>query len=318
MTFARESIEVLEAMGLGPVWLLRETPDPMVPAAPAASARPQPAAQAAQTASRRSSPWGQQPPAVPERQSPSGVRPQPLQPLGGASPRVSPPAATAKAPAPSASAGMPEALRSQIAAADWETLQKLSSECACCPMSASRQHVVFSDGGPGPKLVVVGEAPGAEEDFQGVPFVGKSGKLLTAMLESVGIVRRRDCVILNVLKCRPPGNRNPDPAEMACCEHWLRRQLELLEPAVLFLAGRFAISALLKPGDDFSIGRMRGRIHEAVLPGGRCVPAVATYHPSYLLRTPDAKSKAWEDLVLLSEALESAGIAPPAREKRWD
>jgi len=137
-----------------------------------------------------------------------------------------------------------------------------------------RQHVVFSDGGPGPKLVVVGEAPGAEEDLQGIPFVGKSGKLLTAMLDSLGLVRRRDCVILNVLKCRPPRNRNPQLEEIVCCGHWLARQLELLKPDVLFLAGRFAISSLLKPADEmFSISKMRGRIHLAQLPDGRQVPA---------------------------------------------
>ena len=159
---------------------------------------------------------------------------------------------------------------------------------------------------------MVGEAPGAEEDLQGIPFVGKSGKLLTAMLDSLGLVRRRDCVILNVLKCRPPRNRNPQPEEIVCCGHWLARQLELLKPDVLFLAGRFAISSLLKPADEmFSISKMRGRIHLAQLPDGRQVPAVATYHPSYLLRSPAAKSKAWEDLLLL-KAGDEAGRADAA------
>ena len=102
-------------------------------------------------------------------------------------------------------------------------------------MKSTRHNVVFSQGDPGPKLVIVGEAPGSEEDLQGVPFVGKSGQLLTAMLDALSIVRGEDCVILNVLKCRPPGNRNPEPAEIACCTHYLMRQLELLEPKVLFL-----------------------------------------------------------------------------------
>lgn len=148
---------------------------------------------------------------------------------------------------------------------------------------------------------------------------GKSGKLLTAMLDSLGLVRRRDCVILNVLKCRPPRNRNPQPEEIVCCGHWLARQLELLKPDVLFLAGRFAISSLLKPADEmFSISKMRGRIHLAQLPDGRQVPAVATYHPSYLLRSPAAKSKAWEDLLLLKAAMKQAGLTLPVREKHWD
>ena len=116
--------------------------------------------------------------------------------------------------------GMSTELLNKIASADWQALQTLSQHCTACALSAmGRQHVVFSDGGPGPKLVVVGEAPGAEEDLQGIPFVGKSGKLLTAMLDSLGLVRRRDCVILNVLKCRPPRNRNPQPEEIVCCGH---------------------------------------------------------------------------------------------------
>jgi len=211
-------------------------------------------------------------------------------------------------------------LLNKIASADWQALQTLSQHCTACALSAmGRQHVVFSDGGPGPKLVVVGEAPGAEEALQGIPFVGKSGKLLTAMLDSLGLVRRRDCVILNVLKCRPPRNRNPQPEEIVCCGHWLARQLELLKPDVLFLAGRFAISSLLKPADEmFSISKMRGRIHLAQLPDGRQVPAVATYHPSYLLRSPAAKSKAWEDLLLLKAAMKQAGLTLPVREKHWD
>ena len=126
-------------------------------------------------------------------------------------------------------------------------------------------------------------------------------------------------MILNVLKCRPPRNRNPQPEEIVCCGHWLARQLELLKPDVLFLAGRFAISSLLKPADEmFSISKMRGRIHLAQLPDGRQVPAVATYHPSYLLRSPAAKSKAWEDLLLLKAAMKQAGLTLPVREKHWD
>ena len=184
-------------------------------------------------------------------------------------------------------------------------------------MASSRQHVVFSDGDPGPGLVIVGEAPGAEEDLQGLPFVGKSGQLLTSMLESLNIVRRKDAVILNVLKCRPPQNRNPQPEEISCCGHYLERQLEILAPRVLLLAGRFAVGSLLKLEGNFSIGRQRGRIHQVMI-GGRTVPAVVTYHPSYLLRSPLEKAKSWDDLLLLKSAMRDAGILPPEKEKRWN
>ena len=135
--------------------------------------------------------------------------------------------------------------------------------------------------------------------------------------DALSIVRGEDCVILNVLKCRPPGNRNPEPAEIACCTHYLMRQLELLEPKVLFLMGRFASQALIGLEPGAALGRMRGRVHEAHV-GGRSIPAVATYHPSYLLRSPDQKAKAWEDLCLLRRVMREAGIPLREKEKRWN
>ena len=298
VTFDRAQCEMLEAMGLGPVWLLRETPDPFLPElAPGLQRAPTGAAP-------RRAP-------APERPAAPAATSAPL----AASPR---PRAAAPVPAPAvASLGMPDELAQKILTADWETLEKMAEDCRCCAMASTRQHVVFAQGAPGPKLVVVGEAPGAEEDLQGLPFVGKSGQLLTAMLDALNIVRGRDAVVLNVLKCRPPRNRNPEPAEITCCGHWLKRQLELLAPDVLFLVGRFAIEALLHPGEGFSIGRMRGRVHDAEV-AGRRIPAVATYHPSYLLRSPDEKAKAWEDLVLLRHVMTEAGIAPAPRAKRWN
>ena len=307
--FSRESIEMLDAMGLGPVWLLRDSMDPLVP-----TGALRPAGRTQSPSPKRS--------AVPARAeltaAKTGSLPQAPQSARAAQTSAASPTAPQAVAQPAV--GMSTELLSKIASADWQALQTLSQHCTACALSAmGRQHVVFSDGGPGPKLVVVGEAPGAEEDLQGIPFVGKSGKLLTAMLDSLGLVRRRDCVILNVLKCRPPRNRNPQPEEIVCCGHWLARQLELLKPDVLFLAGRFAISSLLKPADEmFSISKMRGRIHLAKLPDGRQVPAVATYHPSYLLRSPAAKSKAWEDLLLLKAAMKQAGLTLPVREKHWD
>ncbi len=297
VTFDRAQCEMLEAMGLGPVWLLRETPDPFLPEL----ARGLQTAPAAAAPRKASAPQRSAAPAAP-----------------AAAPALPRAAAPAPAPAPAvASLGMPEDLAQKILTADWETLAKMAEDCRCCAMASTRQHVVFAQGAPGPKLVVIGEAPGAEEDLQGLPFVGKSGQLLTAMLDALNIVRGRDAVVLNVLKCRPPRNRNPEPAEITCCGHWLRRQLELLAPDVLFLVGRFAIEAVLHPGEGFSIGRMRGRVHDAEV-AGRRIPAVATYHPSYLLRSPDEKAKAWEDLVLLRHVMTEAGIALAPREKRWN
>ena len=301
MSFTREDCELIEAMGLGPVWLLRETEDPFLPELgtlvkelrePAPSARPQAGA---------------------PLQKPAGGAP--VKPaLRTQAPQT--PQATAE-PVQTAHMGMSEALAEQIRAANWEELRTLANACRLCSMASSRQHVVFSDGDPGPGLVIVGEAPGAEEDLQGVPFVGKSGQLLTSMLEFLNIVRRKDVVILNVLKCRPPMNRNPEPEEITCCGHYLERQLEILAPKVLLLAGRFAVGSLLKLEGNFSIGRQRGRVHQVTI-GGKTVPAIVTYHPSYLLRSPLEKAKSWDDLLLLKGAMRDAGILPPEKEKRWN
>ncbi len=304
MTLDARSCRMLEEMGLGPVWLLRETEDPLLLGAAAVRPAPGPA------------------PAPALRQSPAAAkeslaRPARQRPAAGPQ---NPPSARSAQPAPApvtVQAGLPPETAEAIASADWAALRKIAEGCRACAMASTRQHVVFSEGEPGPKLVIIGEAPGAEEDLQGIPFVGKSGQLLTAMLDALGIVRKRDAVILNVLKCRPPRNRNPEPGEITCCGHFLRRQLELLEPAVLFLAGRFAVEAMLHPEPGFSIGRQRGRVHEVEI-AGRKVPAVVTYHPSYLLRSPDEKAKAWDDLLLLKRTMAAAGVALPEREKRWN
>ena len=302
MTLDARSCRMLEEMGLGPVWLLRETEDPLLLGAAALRPAPGPA------------PALHQSPAAAKE---SLARPARQRPAAGPQ---NPPSARSAQPASApvtVQAGLPPETAEAIASADWAALRKIAEGCRACAMASTRQHVVFSEGDPGPKLVIIGEAPGAEEDLQGIPFVGKSGQLLTAMLDALGIVRKRDAVILNVLKCRPPRNRNPEPGEIACCGHFLRRQLELLEPAVLFLAGRFAVEAMLHPEPGFSIGRQRGRVHEVEI-AGRKVPAVVTYHPSYLLRSPDEKAKAWDDLLLLKRTMAAAGVALPEREKRWN
>ena len=136
------------------------------------------------------------------------------------------------------------------------------------------------------------------------------------MLDAIAVRRKDDIVILNALKCRPPQNRNPEPAEMTCCSHYLERQLELLKPDVLFLMGRFAVQTVLKERAT-AISRLRGVVHEAELADGRKVKCVVTYHPSYLLRSPGEKAKAWEDLVLLRRTMREAGIPVREREKTW-
>jgi DNA polymerase len=149
--------------------------------------------------------------------------------------------------------------------------------------------------------MVIGEAPGAEEDQQGEPFVGQAGKLLDNMLRSVGASRERNVLIANVLKCRPPGNRNPEPAEVAACASYLMRQIELAQPEFLLLLGKFAASSLLRT--EGSMASLRGRTHRVDV-GGRSIPAVVSYHPAYLLRRPEEKAKAWADLKLAVRAMQ--------------
>ena len=144
--------------------------------------------------------------------------------------------------------------------------------------------------------LVVGEAPGENEDLQGEPFVGQAGKLLDNMLGALGVSRRENVYIANVLKCRPPGNRNPEPDEIAQCEPFLRRQVDLLKPKIILAMGRFAVQALLQTSEP--VGRLRGRVHRY-----HEVPLVVTYHPAYLLRNLPDKAKAWSDLVLAQSVL---------------
>lgn len=297
---------IWEAMRIGPQWLLRDTEDPLLdemtkkrlaPApvretsaeAPASVRTPASASPAARTAPPRAP--------VTHRAPRAGIA---QHPVAGASA-----ARTAENVIPIVS--MSEATAEAAKTADWVTLRSLADACRVCPMGSTRQHMVFAEEGREARFVIVGEAPGGEEDFQGIPFVGKSGQLLTAMLNVLGVERRKDVTILNVLKCRPPGNRNPKPDEVAACSVFLRRQLEILQPDVLFLMGRFAVTSLLNLPPESSIGRTRGTIYE-VRVGAKMVPAVTTYHPSYLLRRPEEKAKAWEDLVLLKQTLARAGI----------
>ncbi len=165
--------------------------------------------------------------------------------------------------------------------------------CQRCKLSAGRSTIVFGSGNPNADLVVIGEGPGADEDQQGKPFVGRAGQLLTRMLESVQISRETDAYILNVVKCRPPGNRNPEPDEIEACSPFLAAQLAAIQPTVILALGTVATQALLRTKDP--IGKLRGRVH----PYGSAL-LVPTFHPAFLLRNPgqEYKRMAWEDLKL--------------------
>jgi DNA polymerase len=214
-------------------------------------------------------------------------------------PRPAParPAAPAAA-ATTAPRDVPEAdpnRAARVAQADLETLREMVTGCEACGLCRGRRKAVFGMGAAAPRWMVVGEAPGEQEDRQGLPFVGRSGQLLDAMLAAVGMSRQNDVFIGNVIKCRPPGNRNPTPEEIAACSPYLMRQIELLKPERILVLGRFAAQTLL--GTDATIGSLRGRVH-TVRAGGRDIPVVVSYHPAYLLRSPSEKARSWQDLRL--------------------
>ena len=173
----------------------------------------------------------------------------------------------------------------------WESLRTEVLACTKCPLHGTRTQGVFGVGSREAQWLVVGEAPGAEEDRRGEPFVGRAGHLLDAMLKAIGLSRGSNVYIANVLKSRPPGNRDPKPEEVAACLPYLMRQIELLQPRVMLAVGRIAAQNLL--ATDVPLGRLRGKVHRF---GELNTPLIVTYHPAYLLRTPGDKRKAWEDL----------------------
>ncbi|MEN8175275.1 MAG: uracil-DNA glycosylase, partial [Pseudomonadota bacterium] len=179
---------------------------------------------------------------------------------------------------------------------DWEALRTRVTHCQACALHQGRTHTVFGVGSPQADLMVIGEAPGAEEDRRGEPFVGRAGQLLTAMLAAIGLAREQ-VYIANILKCRPPGNRNPAPAEAACCRPFLDRQIALVQPRVILSVGGVSAHNLL--GTEEAVGRLRGTVHHYhdVAGTGDSVPVVVSYHPAYLLRKPREKAKAWQDLL---------------------
>ena len=192
---------------------------------------------------------------------------------------------------------------------DWTALRQAVVDCSACKLCRGRRQTVFGVGHEHAHWMVVGEAPGEQEDIQGEPFVGKSGQLLDAMLRALGLSRKlpegtevdpsRQVYIANTLKCRPPGNRNPEPDELAQCEPFLIRQIELVKPRIILAMGRFAVQSLLRSQEP--IGRLRGRVHRY-----QGVPLIVTYHPAYLLRNLEDKARAWDDLCLAAETAAAA------------
>ena len=213
-----------------------------------------------------------------------------------------PPGPPAPAPAPALRPGT-DAVPTDPAArpvvpsgfADLAALAAFAAFCPRCKLSSSRTHLVFGQGSARAKLMFIGEAPGADEDAQGLAFVGRAGQLLTKIIEAIGL-SRSDVFIANVLKCRPPENRNPEPDEVEACLPYLREQIRLIAPSVIVTLGTFATQAILET--DASIGRLRGRFH----PLGP-IRVMPTYHPAFLLRSPERKKDVWEDMKKVREAL---------------
>jgi uracil-DNA glycosylase len=183
---------------------------------------------------------------------------------------------------------------------DWATLETAVAGCTRCALCEGRTNVVFGAGARDARWMLVGEAPGEDEDASGEPFVGQAGKLLDRMLAALGLDRSRDVFIANVLKCRPPRNRDPLAAEVARCEPYLARQVALLRPQLIVALGRVAAQSMLK--SDAGIGSLRSRVHR-YRAGDVEVPLIVTYHPAYLLRTPSDKARAWADLCLARATL---------------
>ena len=205
------------------------------------------------------------------------------------------PAAARPAPVGQAPAAGREFVAAPPDGLDWDELALAVRDCTRCGLHRGRTQTVFGVGRHDADLMIVGEAPGAEEDRQGEPFVGRAGRLLNAMLQAIGLARE-EVYIANVLKCRPPNNRDPQPSEQATCTPYLDRQIELIEPKAILALGRIAAQWLLQ--SDVPIGRLRGQVRQYGTAG---IPLVVTYHPAYLLRSPLAKAKSWQDLCMVRE-----------------
>ncbi|SDB97466.1 uracil-DNA glycosylase [Paraburkholderia lycopersici] len=202
-------------------------------------------------------------------------------------------------PAAVAPAQTGAAARDDVATLDWDALAERVASCTRCRLCEKRTNTVFGVGDREADWMLIGEAPGENEDRLGEPFVGQAGKLLDNMLRALSLARGENVYIANVIKCRPPGNRNPEPDEVARCEPYLQRQVALVKPKIIVALGRFAAQSLLKT--DGSIASLRGRVHEY-----EGVPVIVTYHPAYLLRSLHDKAKAWSDLCLARDTWRAA------------
>ncbi len=285
---------LLEAMGLR-LWLPPASGAAAEPLAAAEPPQARPAAPAAVDSMASAPP-------VPAKAAPA---PAPAAAAAAAAPATRTAAATPAAPPAPLSAAA-----AAVATMDWPALREVVAGCRDCGLCASRRQTVFGVGHPQAHLMVVGEAPGEQEDQRGEPFVGAAGQLLDRMLAALGLTRdeapaERQVFIANTLKCRPPRNRNPSPEELASCRPYLERQVALVQPRVILAMGRFAVQSLL--GSDAPIGRLRGQVHH-----WQGVPLVVTYHPAYLLRQPTDKARAWDDLCLAASLLDGAPAAAAA------
>ena len=253
--------------------------------------------------------WPQAQDPVPDSAAASAVAPAEAQPPAPA-PVPQRPAAPAR-PAPPMAAPQPAqqpasvALPPGVEQMDWESLQATVAQCQACGLCQGRKNTVFGVGDRSAQWMVIGEAPGENEDLQGEPFVGQAGKLLDNMLKAIGLNRsvqgeqggQAGVYIANTLKCRPPGNRNPEPVELQTCAPYLVRQVALVQPKIILAMGRFAVQSLLQTTEP--IGKLRGRLHRY-----QGVHVVVTYHPAYLLRNPADKAKAWADLCLALQTVQ--------------
>ncbi|OQS48558.1 uracil-DNA glycosylase [Chromobacterium violaceum] len=268
-----------QEMGLGPAWMARGGWFEQHPAQ-----RPREQTQADDAES-----------GMPEAIAPPdpALEPRSLIPAPQETASVAPPASNLSPPEQPQPAAEP--LRAEVATEspllDWPQLQRKVSDCQDCRLCETRTQTVFGRGNPQARWMLIGEAPGENEDRQGLPFVGRAGQLLDNMLSAAGLDREQDVYIANVLKCRPPGNRNPAPDEIAACNGYLLQQIRHIQPTLIVALGRFAAQTLLET--ESSIGRLRGKVHRY-----QGLPLVVSYHPAYLLRNQPDKAKAWQDLLL--------------------
>lgn len=259
--------EILKELGLTPVWRLRPVAAQAEPEAP--------------------------------------PQPQAVAPVAAVAPRAVK-ADAARAPANAVPALPLDARAAGIAQMDWPQLKESVAGCTACPLHKERNKTVFGVGDEHAEWLFIGEGPGADEDVKGEPFVGQAGKLLDNMLAAIGLKRGKNVYIANIVKCRPPGNRNPEPTEAGQCEPYLHRQIGLIKPKLIVALGKVAAVNLLRR--ESSVASMRGKVFEY-----QGIPLIITYHPAYLLRSLPDKAKAWEDLcfaVATMHDLQSGKAAP--------